>query len=226
MLTLSFFSHSAQSTAGEKLGVQPQLWKSKRPGAASSPADVRNVPPRLLNAPWPVSSLLPSRETANCRTKAVAADTRRSRRRRRTWRCSGGESSDLSSLIKLCSRCPDKPLSHYPISVQSLSFELCFRFFILQACNERAAGNREGLCGGATLCAAGVRLNHGKLPCFLFLLWVFFFFCMLYLFLLWLQGYASEMENPTMSHLIPAPLQNKKEVLFGNMPEIYHFHKR
>ncbi|XP_027878489.1 guanine nucleotide exchange factor DBS isoform X5 [Xiphophorus couchianus] len=41
-----------------------------------------------------------------------------------------------------------------------------------------------------------------------------------------LQGYASEMENPTMSHLIPAPLQNKKEVLFGNMPEIYHFHKR
>ncbi|XP_026000315.1 guanine nucleotide exchange factor DBS isoform X1 [Astatotilapia calliptera] len=41
-----------------------------------------------------------------------------------------------------------------------------------------------------------------------------------------LQGYASEMDNPAMSHLIPAPLQNKKEVLFGNMPEIYHFHKR
>uniref|UniRef100_A0A669EH32 MCF.2 cell line derived transforming sequence like n=1 Tax=Oreochromis niloticus TaxID=8128 RepID=A0A669EH32_ORENI len=40
------------------------------------------------------------------------------------------------------------------------------------------------------------------------------------------QGYASEMDNPAMSHLIPAPLQNKKEVLFGNMPEIYHFHKR
>uniref|UniRef100_A0A3Q0T1L7 MCF.2 cell line derived transforming sequence like n=1 Tax=Amphilophus citrinellus TaxID=61819 RepID=A0A3Q0T1L7_AMPCI len=40
-----------------------------------------------------------------------------------------------------------------------------------------------------------------------------------------LQGYASEMDNPAMSHLIPAPLQNKKEVLFGNMPEIYHFHK-
>ncbi|KAF3694687.1 Guanine nucleotide exchange factor DBS DBL's big sister MCF2-transforming sequence-like protein [Channa argus] len=41
-----------------------------------------------------------------------------------------------------------------------------------------------------------------------------------------LQGYASEMDNPAMSQLIPAPLQNKKEVLFGNMPEIYHFHKR
>ncbi|XP_040913774.1 guanine nucleotide exchange factor DBS [Toxotes jaculatrix] len=41
-----------------------------------------------------------------------------------------------------------------------------------------------------------------------------------------LQGYASEMDNPAVSHLIPAPLQNKKEVLFGNMPEIYHFHKR
>ncbi|XP_056245223.1 guanine nucleotide exchange factor DBS isoform X2 [Seriola aureovittata] len=41
-----------------------------------------------------------------------------------------------------------------------------------------------------------------------------------------LQGYASEMDNPAVSHLIPAPLQNKKEILFGNMPEIYHFHKR
>ncbi|KAF7653542.1 hypothetical protein LDENG_00081850 [Lucifuga dentata] len=41
-----------------------------------------------------------------------------------------------------------------------------------------------------------------------------------------LQGYAAEMDNPAMAHLIPAPLQNKREVLFGNMPEIYHFHKR
>uniref|UniRef100_A0A1A7YKI7 MCF.2 cell line derived transforming sequence-like n=1 Tax=Iconisemion striatum TaxID=60296 RepID=A0A1A7YKI7_9TELE len=41
-----------------------------------------------------------------------------------------------------------------------------------------------------------------------------------------LQGYASEMDNPSLSHLIPPNLQNKKEVLFGNMPEIYHFHKR
>ncbi|KAK0133068.1 Guanine nucleotide exchange factor DBS [Merluccius polli] len=41
-----------------------------------------------------------------------------------------------------------------------------------------------------------------------------------------LQGYAAEMDNPAMGHLIPAALQNKKDVLFGNMPEIYHFHKR
>nr|XP_046260822.1 guanine nucleotide exchange factor DBS isoform X1 [Scatophagus argus] len=41
-----------------------------------------------------------------------------------------------------------------------------------------------------------------------------------------LQGYASEMDNPAMVPLMPAPLQNKKEVLFGNMPEIYHFHRR
>ncbi|XP_056279640.1 guanine nucleotide exchange factor DBS isoform X4 [Pseudoliparis swirei] len=41
-----------------------------------------------------------------------------------------------------------------------------------------------------------------------------------------LQGYASEMDNAAMAHLIPALLQNKKEVLFGNMSEIYDFHKR
>lgn len=34
------------------------------------------------------------------------------------------------------------------------------------------------------------------------------------------------MDNAAMAHLIPPHLQNKKEVLFGNMPEIYHFHKR
>uniref|UniRef100_A0AAR2L4Z7 Mcf.2 cell line derived transforming sequence-like b n=1 Tax=Pygocentrus nattereri TaxID=42514 RepID=A0AAR2L4Z7_PYGNA len=40
-----------------------------------------------------------------------------------------------------------------------------------------------------------------------------------------LQGYAAEMENPAMAPLIPTVLQNKKDVLFGNMQEIYHFHK-
>ncbi|XP_064814192.1 guanine nucleotide exchange factor DBS-like [Oncorhynchus masou masou] len=34
------------------------------------------------------------------------------------------------------------------------------------------------------------------------------------------------MDNPAMASLMPAPLQNKKDVLFGNMPEIYTFHKR
>ncbi|KAK7893312.1 hypothetical protein WMY93_022464 [Mugilogobius chulae] len=41
-----------------------------------------------------------------------------------------------------------------------------------------------------------------------------------------LEGYAAEMENPLLSHLIPASLICKKDVLFGNMSEIYHFHKR
>uniref|UniRef100_A0A8C5T5G2 MCF.2 cell line derived transforming sequence-like 2 n=1 Tax=Malurus cyaneus samueli TaxID=2593467 RepID=A0A8C5T5G2_9PASS len=41
-----------------------------------------------------------------------------------------------------------------------------------------------------------------------------------------LQGYASEMDNPSLVHLIPSALQNKKEILFGNLPEIYDFHNR
>ncbi|KAM5288583.1 guanine nucleotide exchange factor DBS isoform 2-T2 [Ctenodactylus gundi] len=41
-----------------------------------------------------------------------------------------------------------------------------------------------------------------------------------------LEGYAAEMENPLMAHLIWAGLHSKKSVLFGNMEEIYHFHHR
>ncbi|XP_069493259.1 guanine nucleotide exchange factor DBS isoform X3 [Ambystoma mexicanum] len=41
-----------------------------------------------------------------------------------------------------------------------------------------------------------------------------------------LEGYAAEMENPLITHLISPTLQNKKDVLFGNMEEIYHFHNR
>ncbi|NIG61755.1 guanine nucleotide exchange factor DBS [Pontoporia blainvillei] len=41
-----------------------------------------------------------------------------------------------------------------------------------------------------------------------------------------LEGYAAEMDNPLMTHLISTGLQNKKDVLFGNMEEIYHFHHR
>uniref|UniRef100_G3WY65 MCF.2 cell line derived transforming sequence like n=1 Tax=Sarcophilus harrisii TaxID=9305 RepID=G3WY65_SARHA len=41
-----------------------------------------------------------------------------------------------------------------------------------------------------------------------------------------LEGYAAEMDNPLMMHLISPALQNKKDVLFGNMEEIYHFHNR
>ncbi|CAK6976856.1 guanine nucleotide exchange factor DBS isoform X1 [Scomber scombrus] len=41
-----------------------------------------------------------------------------------------------------------------------------------------------------------------------------------------LEGYAAEMDNPAMAHLIPSTLLSKKDVLFGNMSEIYQFHKR
>jgi hypothetical protein len=34
------------------------------------------------------------------------------------------------------------------------------------------------------------------------------------------------MDNPLMTHLISSSLHNKKEILFGNMEEIYHFHNR
>lgn len=34
------------------------------------------------------------------------------------------------------------------------------------------------------------------------------------------------MDNPAMAHLIPSNLLSKKDVLFGNMSEIYQFHKR
>ncbi|XP_029023506.1 guanine nucleotide exchange factor DBS isoform X3 [Betta splendens] len=41
-----------------------------------------------------------------------------------------------------------------------------------------------------------------------------------------LEGYAAEMENPALAHLLPGTLLNKKDVLFGNMSEIYQFHRR
>ncbi|KAM6945478.1 guanine nucleotide exchange factor DBS [Aplochiton taeniatus] len=41
-----------------------------------------------------------------------------------------------------------------------------------------------------------------------------------------LQGYAAEMDNMALAHLIPSTLLNKKDILFGNMPDIYQFHKR
>uniref|UniRef100_A0A2K6NPH1 MCF.2 cell line derived transforming sequence n=1 Tax=Rhinopithecus roxellana TaxID=61622 RepID=A0A2K6NPH1_RHIRO len=39
-----------------------------------------------------------------------------------------------------------------------------------------------------------------------------------------LLGYRAEMDNPEMFDLMPPLLRNKKEVLFGNMAEIYEFH--
>uniref|UniRef100_A0A3B5LEL8 MCF.2 cell line derived transforming sequence b n=1 Tax=Xiphophorus couchianus TaxID=32473 RepID=A0A3B5LEL8_9TELE len=39
-----------------------------------------------------------------------------------------------------------------------------------------------------------------------------------------LQGYRAEMEDPSTSYLLPSALRCQKDVLFGNMPEIYQFH--
>jgi len=41
-----------------------------------------------------------------------------------------------------------------------------------------------------------------------------------------LEGYAAELDNPLMAHLVSPGLQHKKDILFGNMEEIYHFHNR
>eukprot|EP00071_Canis_lupus_P038137 XP_022271694.1 proto-oncogene DBL isoform X5 [Canis lupus familiaris] len=39
-----------------------------------------------------------------------------------------------------------------------------------------------------------------------------------------LLGYRAEMDNPEMFDLMPPLLRNKKDILFGNMAEIYEFH--
>ncbi|XP_062855893.1 proto-oncogene DBL [Trichomycterus rosablanca] len=41
-----------------------------------------------------------------------------------------------------------------------------------------------------------------------------------------LLGYRAEMDNPLLSPLLPPILCNKRDILFGNMPDIYNFHSR
>ncbi|XP_068599908.1 guanine nucleotide exchange factor DBS [Brachionichthys hirsutus] len=41
-----------------------------------------------------------------------------------------------------------------------------------------------------------------------------------------IEGYFVELDNSELSHLIPPSLENKRDVLFGNLPEIYEFHNR
>ncbi|KAK2874385.1 hypothetical protein Q8A67_021538 [Cirrhinus molitorella] len=41
-----------------------------------------------------------------------------------------------------------------------------------------------------------------------------------------IEGYASALDDPELIYLIPPSLENKKEVLFGNLPEIYEFHQK
>lgn len=40
------------------------------------------------------------------------------------------------------------------------------------------------------------------------------------------KGYFEELENTELTHLIPPSLENKRDVLFGNLPEIFEFHNR
>ncbi|MGH0150978.1 UNVERIFIED_CONTAM: hypothetical protein FKN15_044060 [Acipenser sinensis] len=41
-----------------------------------------------------------------------------------------------------------------------------------------------------------------------------------------IEGYSAVIDNPEFSNLVPTALQNKNEVLFGNLGEIYEFHNR
>ncbi|KAM6970632.1 proto-oncogene DBL [Aplochiton taeniatus] len=41
-----------------------------------------------------------------------------------------------------------------------------------------------------------------------------------------LLGYRAQMEDPALDSVLPATLCSQKDVLFGNMPEIYQFHSR
>ncbi|CAL8356346.1 unnamed protein product [Merluccius merluccius] len=41
-----------------------------------------------------------------------------------------------------------------------------------------------------------------------------------------LLGYRAEMDNPSLCDLLPPILRSKRDILFGNMPEIYNFHSR
>ncbi|XP_075997760.1 guanine nucleotide exchange factor DBS isoform X2 [Genypterus blacodes] len=41
-----------------------------------------------------------------------------------------------------------------------------------------------------------------------------------------MEGYFAELDNSELSYLIPASLEIKRDVLFGNLPEIYEFHNR
>ncbi|XP_051532048.1 guanine nucleotide exchange factor DBS-like isoform X2 [Myxocyprinus asiaticus] len=41
-----------------------------------------------------------------------------------------------------------------------------------------------------------------------------------------IEGYATALDDPELIYLIPPSLENKKDVLFGNLPEIYQFHQK
>lgn len=103
-----------------------------------------------------------------------------------------------------------------------IPFFLSSSFF--QPYYEGADRHGEDLCGRAALCPPGeVTVDHFDLSClFIFLSFHFIEASPL----LSSQGYRAEMEDPSMSNLLPSALRSQKDVLFGNMPEIYQFHSR
>lgn len=46
----------------------------------------------------------------------------------------------------------------------------------------------------------------------------------LFVSLLHFQGYCDQMHSEEMIHLVPASLQGKEDILFGNLHELYTFH--
>lgn len=48
----------------------------------------------------------------------------------------------------------------------------------------------------------------------------------LFVVFIFVQGYAAALDDPELIYLIPPSLENKKEVLFGNLSEIYEFHQK
>ena len=40
------------------------------------------------------------------------------------------------------------------------------------------------------------------------------------------QSYARELDNPYNDHMIPEALKGQRDMLFGNLEEIYNFHSK
>lgn len=98
--------HSRRKTAQRQtLGTTVRKWVEYCHGSVSVQLfSILCIVCRLSR--WPRYRFFPPREMANCRTETVTADMPLCQRRRRTWRCSGGEGSAvaLSSIIKLHGR--------------------------------------------------------------------------------------------------------------------------
>ena len=164
-------SFSSQSTAGEELlrgRHWERLWESEcwvLCCCVCSTCSERLCCRCLFMVNSTLSFFL--RETVNCRTETVTADTPRCPRRRRTWLFSGGEGlfsrhsfacyqitqqMDCVDTRLIIHRAPRPPTASCD---PSFCPSHALSSFCLQARYERAAGNWESLRGGAALCVAG-----------------------------------------------------------------------